>query len=620
MEAHDVEGTSILAAGDAEEEQHALVQDSASENSEPEAPDQTETEDKFPWEALFPVRETSDFALVIWTRRLCLSGDARRAQVICDRFPFWFGPDTNRLSQVFWTENHMLAVLTSKYLLKRLAKGQTPEGLHEKLMSLLALKARAGMAEFMSAVYLPYSLGALLNLYDFAEDAQMKQYCEDIVHKVALQVAHVMLEDGSFVSPCGRTYKKFLTRTYGHHLQEFIAFIADFPVEQVGLVNGKRSSFLREIINTTTYRPDVLFYRAVTKIYGVQITLDVSPSRSDVMQLASEWIQKGYRVHEVMCLLWSHGLYAPPGKIKLLKQFVNECKLWAHPHFRAVQSLVWMISSAPSSWIRSLATSAFVEYYRKGSDLTGAKLTVYREPGVLLASLVGYNHGFAAFQQWPWVVNLAGTPVWATLQKKEKGASDNPAADGPKDMQEITTALHRSRGLAKGFPVITQVDNVLRADYSVPLERNKNHQLRMYWPVDEFDQQDTVVFQNGGKRRQVWRYGIKNNAAVAFHIHQPRHVVYVVVKNLLTEHEHPSNGEAEISHLHHEQHEQQPQLFASPVSVEACSSPTSTTSTTTTASTDVETTARCSADLLHERLSEFLCSLPQIITVFPDES
>lgn len=130
-----------------------------------------------------------------------------------DGFPFWPLEDNVRngkqhpKSLVFWSENHCLMFLSSAYLsrqhmLQKADPTLTNEVIHAQLVAFKETQILeayleghcsplfhgGGMYEVLSHVYLPHSLSALLNLFDFSCSFRIKQLSKRLIDVTIFQL------------------------------------------------------------------------------------------------------------------------------------------------------------------------------------------------------------------------------------------------------------------------------------------------------------------------------------------------------------------------------------------------------------------------------------------------
>ena len=117
---------------------------------------------------------TADFKIVQLVRILYLSNGQYDSAIlsVLNTLPFWL--TKNEVVRDYWSENHMCQWMTSDYLLHEKYHRPIDSRLDYRMRHYLRLKVQYGFYEFLSTVYNPYCLSGLLNLADFAQDAEIK--------------------------------------------------------------------------------------------------------------------------------------------------------------------------------------------------------------------------------------------------------------------------------------------------------------------------------------------------------------------------------------------------------------------------------------------------------------
>jgi hypothetical protein len=116
-----------------------------------------------------------------------------------------------------WTENHYILFTSAAYLAGQLHpdevftnSGETGrqkiELNRKRILRWLDLRFRTGFSEWLSHVYYDEDLTALLSLYDFAEDEEIRQKAEIVIHLLLLDMALNSFK-GVFGSTHGRAYE-----------------------------------------------------------------------------------------------------------------------------------------------------------------------------------------------------------------------------------------------------------------------------------------------------------------------------------------------------------------------------------------------------------------------------
>jgi hypothetical protein len=452
---------------------------------------------------IIPPHEKSDMILVATIPAL-IRGDEKLMMQQILKEPLWYSDKTNQYSQVFWTENHYIMSVSSEYILYKFLEKTIDSGLIRRLHGFLDLKIRVGMAEFLSPVYYPFTIASLLNLFDYSMDEEIREKANLILNRITVQLLYFTLSDGSMISPSARSYSRHRENSYGQHIHQFINFILNRAMIE-------NDQALYHTLSTTSWRPD-----SSTLIPWANINLSLSPSLHRLTHELNSIVGKDdVDMDMYISLLWMYGVYIPPRGIlrKQVIAFMDRQNLWEHPHFQSLKTVRHIMCCYPTLWIGTIADTCVIRSYVKGLWLVGAGAMIYREGGVILSSLSGYNEGLPCFQQWPWMVNVAGVVVWCGFDDSRTiSLIGNPNAESSS---------------ARILPRIWHDKNHLTATYRAqsPLLRliNYRYSPHVRWPVNQFD--EVITIGTG------WTIGRKNTAVVAFRIRQ-RQTVEVVVRDL----------------------------------------------------------------------------------------
>lgn len=471
-------------------------------------------------DGILPPGEKSDMKLVGRIPRIIRERRSDVAQELLDRFPMWYHGDIAKTSQVFWSENHYIMHASSDLLLREMMNREIPDTLYKRVEVFLRLKSELGCAEFLSPVYLPFTISAFLNIYDFTRYQELRVLARRALDLLAKQILSVTLPSGALVSPSGRAYSRHRVKTTGLHLNVFTEFLVTRRNTDRSRYQGEMA--LVETLSSTTYVPSESVYENFVTEKDTELQL--SPRLDD---LRAFFDRVGVSSDVKASLMWNHGIYLPAKYCEVadVLRFMDDHGLWAHPHFRALQStrkiLGRVLKPGSVAFLIYLLISFFVvSTVARGAYLTDARLRVYREGNVILSSLMNYNSGLPSFQQWPWAINLAGTAVWCSY------GSVNAA--GLKTLGNKEAAAELST--ARLIPFMYQTGRRLFAVYRAPswVFRLANIRIRpiMRWPTADFD-------EHGQKEigTQTWFWAKKQSAFMAYNIHKS--VVSVVVRDLV---------------------------------------------------------------------------------------
>jgi len=455
--------------------------------------------------SIFPPNEKSDMVLVGELRRIITGDDPREAETVLDTLEFWYHMKMETTGQVYWTENHSLMYLSSHLLLLEFVQRDIPRSLLARLEFFLSFKAKHGLAEFLSPVYLPFTLSSLLNLYDYTHIEKIRDLSHDVLCAISTQLLSVALDDASFVSPSARSYARHREKTTGHHISVFLEFLLHDG--RLDLTDKDASQALYKTLFTTTFRFNRETFKQNDKIV-------VSPSYDTLLSsLAHFHHQDDDDI--IVTMLWSHGIFIPlqTSLARRVIRFMDTFHLWRHPHFQALataRSLLSCVSlSCMASMVSCLAYSPLVRPYVRGAYLTDASIAFFKEDDVVLASITeGYNTGLPCYQQWPWIVNLAGIPLWC--------AYGNIGTGGIGCLGNTDAASEMST--SRVMPRMKQHGCVLHASYTPSYCLLNRPKLHMRWPVDEFDNHGTF---------EDWKWATRRHGSIAYSIYENSLVVVV---------------------------------------------------------------------------------------------
>lgn len=337
----------------------------------------------------FPVHEFTNFKSVEWIRKICKENDLKTAQILYTLIPFTWHPEMCETSQYYWTENHAMQYAQAQCILGQIL-GKNITGIEQDLISLLKFKERCGMAEFLSPTYIPHTFRALLNIYDFTENEELKSVTKRVLDMICRQFAMLGSSTDTFISPAGRCY---YTRKGPPTTK---------PVELANFAQGRE--FKDEFLKKTSYISPKEICDEVTE------TLKISPSSKELEQ----YLEKIDDLESRTTVQWSHGQYWS-GAGKDFVTMYDRYNLWAHKSW-------WFLSLVPfPTAIRYIFNSSFLN----GFPLTDAKIQIFRRKHLCVASLVNFQPGKMQMQQCPWTVNCDG----ASLFLKNKGWHFFPEID-----------------------------------------------------------------------------------------------------------------------------------------------------------------------------------------------
>lgn len=182
---------------------------------------------------------------------------------------FWPNDTNNNISKSeFWSENHILLYLSSAVLFKQrcdsigIPSGHVSDNevniLKDYLAGHISMcgEGGAGVYEVLSGTYLPHTMKALLNLYDFSTDPVIKDHSNQILCAIARQFLLVTNASGvcSITATCRAPHKNdLLMKTRGHHTDDLIKFL--IPDTFGSLAEAEHISDFGEFLLTSEWNP-----------------------------------------------------------------------------------------------------------------------------------------------------------------------------------------------------------------------------------------------------------------------------------------------------------------------------------------------------------------------------
>jgi hypothetical protein len=398
--------------------------------------------------AILPPHEKSDMVLVGALPRLFATRDSATSTLLLDSMCFWYHDTMHMTGQVYWSENHSLMYMSCDVLLHELAGRPVPVASLERLERMLVIKAAYGLAEFMSPVYIPFTIASLLNLHDWCAHTRIRELATSILDEISTMFLALVLPDASLITPSARSYARHRESCRGHHITLFLEFLLNGSVP---LLSGDPSQALFQVLSGTRYTYTRIV-ETTRRVYRL------SPPMDSLLQAIESFPDDVF-----VTMLWSHGAYVPLRTRAAARclRFMDRLNLWQHPHFKALAGLRRVFCCLPAGPLASIvvgmASLPGVRPRAEGALLTDATMVVYRQGLVTLSSLAHhYNAGLPCYQQWPWAINLAGVPVWCAFGDISTGGL---SAVGN---AEASTELSTSRVM----PRMAQDGAVLVADYT----------------------------------------------------------------------------------------------------------------------------------------------------------
>jgi len=410
---------------------------------------------------------------------------------ILDKYKFWL--ERGETVQCYWSENHLISYISSLYLWNQLNSKSNEECLksNKECLKLLTIyiesKCKFLFHEFLSQVYLKYTLNALLNIYDFIEVGNSK-IIEDLKSKVKKciniiiqQFIEVSNTNGIIYCAQGRTYDSYRNDSTGKDINKLLYLLTGKPNE-----NGM--SPIGVFLATSTYEPDNIDFN-VNSDYENTYSIGYCDFKQNPIFSELDEYQK-------IIFQLSAGLYFNYENITDTIKLFNYYDLYKHKHF-GLEKYKNLIQWTPSMLLKFI--SFILNSYTGGSKLTFIDYHIYNNNNYTLTSAENYNKGLSGAQQFVWVANVNGSSVYTQ--------SGNSFGSG-----HVGSTLNNSH-----LPYIKQNKDIIIMMYrpGFILRNTKfisKYDINVYLKFIKSDF-DEVVYDN----KKNWLFGNKQNTYIAIY-------------------------------------------------------------------------------------------------------
>lgn len=360
-------------------------------------------------------------------------------------FPFWpstetrmSGKDVSKL--VFWSENHIFMSLGSAHLSRQFkaiqnakqriansTRANTEETwmqyvedematvcasipgaiLEEKLLrhylEAHTCSTFTGLYETLSHVYLPYTLSALLNLYDFSLDHTLRSNVSALIDCTTQSLLMTTNSSGvSTLTASCRAFDRTRRRNRGHNINNLIRMLVGISPEPLNV------SALTDFLCTTSWRPKHALLDSFSQTG--RMVLRCSHQSHDFHHVYQS-SDTSLNDLELTPFVWSAGLVLHPEFAARTKEYISHKNMTNNATFG-------LLKFVPHRFAASLSRS--LSYLSAGQSYCGVSLNIYKCSGrgnsdgsqVVMTSLDRWNVQKAGFQQLPWCLNFAGVGIW----------------------------------------------------------------------------------------------------------------------------------------------------------------------------------------------------------------
>ena len=189
-------------------------------------------------------------------------------------YPFWPNQrDTiNDFDDtVFWSENHLLMLLSSAHLYQQHAgsKNLTCRVSNREIDILKSyLHAHCsfeGFYESLSHCYLPYTLSSLFNLFDYSNDIEIKNYSEYLINIAIDKLILCTTNQGiATLTASTRSFPRFIFSKFDHNINQLIYLLIGISPDD------PQPTPISDFLLTTTWRPDEVKIQQSLEFSGYQ--------------------------------------------------------------------------------------------------------------------------------------------------------------------------------------------------------------------------------------------------------------------------------------------------------------------------------------------------------------
>ncbi|HLP19037.1 MAG TPA: T9SS type A sorting domain-containing protein [Chitinophagales bacterium] len=337
--------------------------------------------------------QTSDFDIIELVRILYLTNGEYDAKIlpVLNSVPYWVNKgDTVRN---YWSENHMIMWSGSDWLLHEKYNRPIHPSVRARIVHYLDLKIQYGYYEFFSSVYTPYCLSGIINLADFAQDAEIKEKAILASQRLLDELLMLTNDKGVFFPVAGRNYPSKYKTPYGQNHNNLIYLLTGLGQAPNG--SSAAGPFLASstlpvdtIINSWRPIMDTTFYIGHTLDTGFILNSGMTAVDKVVFQ-------------------WSSGAYFHPAVVQETVQLLEDSSLWDQVDFALLKPLQPIITpqSAP-------ALAEELSCISKSTVISGQTVSIFKHNAITLSSVPDFWKGKVGFQQHTCVANVGTTAVY----------------------------------------------------------------------------------------------------------------------------------------------------------------------------------------------------------------
>ncbi len=414
-------------------------------------------------------RTVADFRLTQLVRVLYFSNGDYEDELLptLSNLRYWLTEGEEQY--VYWSENHIIMWTSAAYLMRQKYGWPMDSNLDDRLAHYLDLKLKHGFYEFFSTDYYRFTLAALLNLADFAEDEMISSKAALVAKKMLSQLLMVVNNSGAFYPAAGRNYNNKYT-TFDAKAT-FWMLTGKGPMREDADFDGPFFATTSVDFNDVALSFDP--------------TLNVTVSQGHA-QSDNSSVHSGMSRIQRTIFQWSSGGYFHPDTASDTAYTVDELGLENRSEFSDLASAAFL----PDSWLGAVASVGAT--YSRGSSISHSTVKIYKNYNIVLTSLDNFYPGYRGYQQWPWAATIGDIAVWTQSGTIPSGWDKSGS---------VTQNAH--------LPKVQQNGNVAMITYFPNYEIRQgtgSKRVTLHWPTDRFDEHGST---NG------WLVARKNTTYIA---------------------------------------------------------------------------------------------------------
>ncbi len=361
--------------------------------------------------------DTADFRVAALLRLYAMAGPSVRVTPLFADirttllgFKYWCDEPGGDSLMGTWSENHQMLFHSSEYLAGQLFaddiftnNGKTGKWHMQHAFRLLTswidTKAKAGFSEWDSNAYFPEDIASLLNLADYAKDAEVSRRASMLLSVMFFDMA-VDSFQGTFGTSHGRTYQGTVLSARGEGTSpvEWIAF----GMGSIGSPDNVASVFL-------SVSPKYRVPELIRDIAADRPAEMINRERQGLTIEAAKQLGLKFDDPNDIFLMWDSGRLSNRAdaehSLRVLSQF----------NFHRYEVVIEPYAKAVIGTYKALEEMGVVASQLDRTTLEQVNKITYRTPDYELSTAQDYRKGHAGYQQHIWQATLGPENIIFTL-------------------------------------------------------------------------------------------------------------------------------------------------------------------------------------------------------------